>query len=285
MLTIFSESNTVTTLEFFIGNTPLVTLQRLAAPYPKVQIMAKLEGNNPGGSVKDRAAFGMFMGAESRQLLYPGVAIVEPTSGNTGIALAMLAARRGYQLTLVMPESMTMERRAAMLAYGAKLELTPADLGMEGAIDRAREMVKNGFGLMFDQFSNPDNWRIHYRTTGPEIWTDTNGQVSHFVSAMGTTGTIMGVSRALKERNPNVKIIGVHPEEGAKIPGIRRWPAAYLPKIFEPKRVDRILEVSEEESRVVMQRLGREEGIFAGLSGGGAVAGALQIAAECATLP
>ncbi|MEO5378371.1 MAG: cysteine synthase CysM [Magnetococcus sp. DMHC-6] len=265
-------------LESIIGATPLVDLDRMGRPFKGTRILVKLEGNNPGGSVKDRAALGMFMGAESRGELRPGMRIIEPTSGNTGIALAMIAARRGYAITLVMPENMTLERRQVMLAYGADIELTPAKFSMEGAIDRAREMVENEKSLMFDQFSNPDNWRMHYRSTGPEIWEGTGGRVTHFVSAMGTTGTIMGVSRALKERNNSIQIIGVQPAEGAKIPGIRRWPMEYLPKIFDPKRVDQVLDVTTEEAMEAMHRLAREEGIFAGLSSGGAVAVALRLA-------
>ncbi|MBF0137555.1 MAG: cysteine synthase CysM [Magnetococcus sp. DMHC-1] len=270
-------------LDACIGGTPLVDLDRLSAPFPQVRILAKLEGNNPGGSVKDRAALGMILGAEARGELRPGVRIIEATSGNTGIALAMLAARRGYPLTLIMPESMTIERRATMAAYGADFVLTPAAASMEGSIDRARDMVAQGEGIMLDQFSNPDNWGIHQRTTGPEIWRDTDGKVTHFISSMGTTGTIMGVSRALKARNPEIQIIGVQPEEGAKIPGIRRWPAAYLPKIFDSRRVDREMDVSEAESLEMVHRLGREEGIFAGISAGGAVAAAVRLAKECTT--
>lgn len=284
-------------LESFIGNTPLVELTRLgqrsqaispgekpvhhetSKAWPKqVRLLAKLEGNNPGGSVKDRAALGMFMGAKSRGELQDGVRIIEPTSGNTGIALAMIAARWGHPITLVMPTSMSVERRAVMAAYGAHLELTPKTAGMEGAIDRARAMVDAGEGIIFDQFSNPDNWKIHYHTTGPEIWQDTNGTITHFISAMGTTGTIMGVSRFLKEQNPSVQIIGVHPESGSKIPGIRRWPQAYLPKIFEPERVDQIMDVSSAEAQEITHRLAKEEGIFAGHSAGGAVAVALRLA-------
>ncbi|MBF0285102.1 MAG: cysteine synthase CysM [Magnetococcales bacterium] len=268
------------TLESCIGNTPLVELSRMGAPYRPVKLMVKLEGNNPGGSVKDRAALGMFMGAEARGELTPGVRIIEPTSGNTGIAMAMIAARRGYPITLVMPESMTIERRATMAAYGAHLELTPAGASMEGAIDRARAMVAAGEGIMFDQFSNPDNWRAHVRTTGPEIWEQTGGRITHFVSSMGTTGTIMGVSRALKERNASIQIVGVQPAEGAKIPGIRRWPKEYLPKIFDPKRVDRMMDVTDDDALETVKRLGREEGLFVGLSAGGAVAAALRLAAE-----
>ncbi|MBF0588243.1 MAG: cysteine synthase CysM [Magnetococcales bacterium] len=268
------------TLESTVGNTPLVDLPTISEPYQHVRIMAKLEGSNPGGSVKDRAALGMFLGAEARGVLVPGRRIIEPTSGNTGIALAMMAARRGYPITLVMPENMTMERRATMTAYGARLELTSEAGSMEGAIDRAHEMVENREGIMFDQFSNDDNWRAHYRTTGPEIWEATGGRITHFVSAMGTTGTIMGVSRALKERDDSVRIIGVQPDADSQIPGIRRWPLAYLPRIFEPKRVDDILDVSREQALDMTHRLAKEEGIFCGLSAGGAVAAAEQMASE-----
>ena len=268
------------TLESCIGNTPMVELARLTTPLPGIRILAKLEGNNPGGSVKDRAALSMFLGAEQRGLLKEGTRIIEPTSGNTGIALAMIAAGRGYEMTLVMPESMTLERRAVMAAYGAHLELTPAAAAMEGSIDRARAMVAAGEGIMFDQFSNPDNWRAHLHTTGPEIWRDTQGKITHFVSSMGTTGTIMGVSRALKKRNPTVQIVGVHPDADSKIPGIRRWPEAYLPKIFEPHRVDQVLEVSAHQARETTHRLAREEGLFAGHSAGGAVAAALNLAKD-----
>lgn len=267
------------TLETFVGNTPLVDLTRMTAPFRGTRIMVKMEGNNPAGSVKDRAALSLFSGAEARGILRPGMRIIEPTSGNTGIALAMIAARKGYRITLVMPENMTLERRAIMKAFGAELELTPEKGSMEGAIDRAHEMVEAGEGILFDQFSNPDNWMAHYRTTGPEIWQQTEGRVTHFVSAMGTTGTIMGVSRALKERNPAVRIIGVQPDAESRIPGIRRWPKEYLPKIFEPQRVDQILDVHEEEARETTHRLAREEGIFAGHSAGGAVAAAMRLAA------
>ncbi|MBF0349311.1 MAG: cysteine synthase CysM [Magnetococcales bacterium] len=265
------------TLEKCVGNTPMVELTRLT-PSREVRIFAKLEGNNPGGSVKDRAALGMFMGAEQRGEIQPGMRIIEPTSGNTGIALAMIAATRGYPITLVMPENMTLERRSVMAAFGAHLELTPESKGMEGTIDRAREMVAHGEGRMFDQFSNPDNWRAHQRTTGPEIWRDTQGQVTHFVSSMGTTGTIMGVSTALKELNPAIQIIGVHPDEHSKIPGIRRWPAAYLPKIYDPTKVDRVLDVSAQAAREMTLWLARKEGSFSGHSAGGAVAAAVDLA-------
>ena len=270
----------MSTLESTIGKTPLVELTKLGGEFPNVKIMVKLEGNNPGGSVKDRAALFMFLGAEKRGILRDGVRIIEPTSGNTGIALAMMAARRGYKITLVMPESMTVERRAVMTAYGADIELTSEAGGMEGTIDRAREMVAAGEGVLFDQFSNQDNWLAHVVGTGPEIRHQTGGAVTHFVSSMGTTGTIMGVSRALKEKNPAIQIIGVHPDEESKIPGIRRWPKEYLPKIFEPNRVDRIMDVSAEQAREVTHRLAKEEGIFAGHSAGGAVAASLALASE-----
>ncbi|MBF0295057.1 MAG: cysteine synthase CysM [Magnetococcales bacterium] len=271
------------TLEACVGNTPLVELTRLARHLPGIRLLVKLEGNNPAGSVKDRAALSLFEGAEARGILRPGMRIIEPTSGNTGIALAMIAARKGYAITLVMPENMTLERRSTMTAYGATLELTSEAGSMEGAIDRAREMVAAGEGLLFDQFSNPDNWRAHYRTTGPELWAQTAGTITHFVSSMGTTGTIMGVSRALKERNAAIRIIGVQPDAESRIPGIRRWPKAYLPKIFEPERVDRIIDVNEGEAREITLRLAREEGIFSGHSAGGAVAAALRLAGELTT--
>ncbi|MEO5367065.1 MAG: cysteine synthase CysM [Magnetococcus sp. WYHC-3] len=271
---------TMGSLEACIGNTPLVPLTRMVPTHWPVTILCKLEGNNPGGSVKDRAALGMFLGAEARGVLRPGVRIIEPTSGNTGIALAMLAARRGYRLTLVMPESMTVERRAVMAAYGADFELTPASASMEGAIDHARALVAEGRGVLLDQFSNDDNWLAHYRSTGPEIWQATDGLVTHVVSAMGTTGTIMGVSRALKERNPAVQIIGVQPDPQSQIPGIRAWPEAYLPRIFQRSRVDQVVEVSADAARETTLRLGREEGLFCGLSAGGAVAAALHVASR-----
>ncbi len=268
------------TLESCVGNTPLVDLTRLPRLFSGIRIVVKLEGNNPAGSVKDRAALSMFSGAEAKGVLRPGVRIIEPTSGNTGIALAMIAARKGYKITLVMPENMTLERRSIMTAFGARLELTPEVGSMEGAIDRAHEMVAAGEGILFDQFSNPDNWLAHYRTTGPEIWSQTEGKVTHFVSAMGTTGTIMGVSRALKEKNPAIQIVGVQPDADSKIPGIRRWPKAYLPKIFEPDRVDRIVDVNQEEAKEITRRMACEEGIFVGHSAGGAVAAALRLAQE-----
>ncbi|MGN7613229.1 cysteine synthase CysM [Magnetococcales bacterium HHB-1] len=266
------------TLESTIGNTPLVELNRIAKLAPGVRLFVKLEGNNPGGSVKDRAALRMIQGAETRGELGEGIRIIEPTSGNTGIALAMIAARKGIGLTLVMPESMTVERRSVMAAYGAEFVLTSAERGMEGAIDKAREMVAKGEGIMLDQFSNDDNWRAHYENTGPEIWRQTKRRITHFVSAMGTTGTIMGVSRALKERNPAIRIIGVHPDETSQIAGIRRWPKEYLPRIFDESRTDLVLDVSADEAVETTRRLAKEEGIFCGVSSGGAAAAAIRFA-------
>lgn len=260
-----------------VGNTPLVELRRVN-PNPRVRLFGKVEGNNPGSSVKDRAAMFMIEGAEKRGELKRGVRIIEPTSGNTGIALALMAAVKGYEIELVMPENSTAERIATMEAFGAKVTLTTADAGMEGAIDFAREQVAKCGVLMLNQFGNPDNWRAHYEMTGPEIWRDTNGSITHFVSAMGTTGTIMGTSRYLKEQNPSVRIVGVQPSEGAKIPGIRRWPKEYLPAIFEPERVDVIIDVSQEEAEDMARRLAREEGVFAGASSGGACAAACWLA-------
>jgi len=260
-----------------VGNTPLVELHRVN-PNPAVRMFGKMEGKNPGSSVKDRAAKFMIEGAERRGDLKPGVRIIEPTSGNTGIALAMIAAIKGLEIELVMPASATAERVATMEAFGAKVTLTPADAGMEGAIDFVREQVAKGGVLMLNQFGNPDNWRAHYETTGPEIWRDTNGTITHFVSAMGTTGTIMGVSRFLKEQNPKVRIVGVQPAENAKIPGIRRWPKEYLPAIFDPRRVDETLDVTEEEAEKMARTLAREEGVFAGVSSGGACAAACRLA-------
>ena len=260
-----------------IGNTPMVELSRLSER-PGVRLYAKLEGHNPGGSVKDRPALSMIEGAEARGELKPGVRIIEPTSGNTGIALAMIACAKGYDLELVMPAGSTAERVHTMRAFGAKVTLTPDDVGMEGAIDYARAEVQKGNAIMLDQFANPDNWQAHYRTTGPEIWRDTAGEVTHFVSSMGTTGTIMGTSRFLKEKSPDVTIVGVQPTDGSRIPGIRRWPAAYLPKIFEPARVDRIIDVSQRDSEEMARRLAREEGVFGGVSSGGAVCAALEVA-------
>lgn len=264
------------TLINFIGNTPLVEL-KLLNTNPNVKLLAKLEGHNPGGSVKDRAALGMIKGAIDRGELKPGIKLIEPTSGNTGIALAMIARLMNVEIELVMPENSTRERVLTMQAFGAKVILTSEKGSMEEAIDFAREKVAGGGYLMLNQFDNPDNPLMHYRTTGPEIWDDTLGQVTHFVSAMGTTGTIMGVSKFLKEKNNNIKIIGTQPKDGAKIPGIRKWPIEYLPKIFDENRLDDIIEVSDEEAKLMTQRLAKEEGAFSGMSSGGAVSAALRL--------
>jgi len=271
--------NDYPTLEAFVGNTPLVRLQRLC-DRPGNVVLLKLEGNNPAGSVKDRPAVGMIRHAEERGEIAPGDTLIEATSGNTGIALAMAAAMRGYRMRLIMPENMTAERRASMKAYGAELILVSKEGGMEEARDRALRMEAEGEGKVLDQFANPDNPRAHYEGTGPEIWRDTNGRVTHFVSSMGTTGTIMGVSRYLKERDQGIQVVGVQPSEGASIPGIRAWPEAYLPKIYEPERIDRIMGVSQEEAEEMTRALAREEGIFAGISSGGALAAALKLAGE-----
>jgi len=267
------------TIEATIGNTPLVRLQRLPGTTSNV-VLGKLEGNNPAGSVKDRPALSMIAEAERRGDIKPGDTLIEATSGNTGIALAMVAAIRGYRMILVMPESQTAERIQTMRAYGAELVLTPKAGGMEAARDIAERMRAEGQGTILDQFANPDNPLAHYRTTGPEIWRDTGGRITHFVSAMGTTGTITGVSRYLKEQKPGVVIVGAQPEEGSSIPGIRKWPPAYVPKIFEAKRVDRVENVSQAEAEDMARRLAREEGIFCGISAGGACAVALRIARE-----
>ncbi len=265
-----------------IGNTPLVELMRLGAP-TGVRLLAKLEGQNPGGSVKDRAAFGMIQGAIDRGIIKPGDRLIEATSGNTGIALAMVASSLGLRLRLLMPDDATDERVKTMRAFGAEVVLTPADRTIEHSRELAAAMVGAGEGTMLDQFGNPDNVRAHERGTGPEIWRDTEGTVTHFVSSMGTTGTIMGVSRALKERNAGVIIVGVQPTEGSSIPGIRRWSPAFTPKIFDPTRVDRIENVSQAEAVAMTRRLAKEEGIFAGMSSGGALAVALRLAAELET--
>jgi cysteine synthase B len=270
---------TYPTIEDFVGNTPLVRLQRLPGATTN-HILVKLEGNNPAGSVKDRPALSMIRRAEERGEIRPGDTLIEATSGNTGIALAMAAAIKGYRMILIMPENMSLERRALMRSYGAEIVLTPAEGSMEAAIDLARAMEGRGEGRILDQFSNPDNPRAHYESTGPEIWRDTEGQVSHFVSSMGTTGTIMGTGRYLKERNPAIQIVGVQPTDGAKIPGIRRWPAAYLPRIYEPARVDRILDVTQEEAEATTRALAEREGIFCGISSGGAVAVALRLSSD-----
>ena len=267
------------TLSDTVGNTPLVRLQRMPGETSNV-ILAKLEGNNPAGSVKDRPALSMIVEAEKRGQIKPGDTLIEATSGNTGIALAMVAAMRGYRIVLVMPESQSAERVQTMRAYGAEIVLTPKAGGMEAARDIAERMRQEGKGLILDQFANPDNPLAHYRGTGPEIWRDTDGRITHFVSAMGTTGTIMGVSRFLKEKNASIQIIGAQPEEGSQIPGIRKWPAAYLPKIFDARRVDRIEEVSQAVAEDTARRLAREEGIFGGVSSGGACAVALRVAEQ-----
>ncbi|MFP5440896.1 MAG: cysteine synthase CysM [Gammaproteobacteria bacterium] len=270
------------TIDECVGNTPLVRLQRIPAGvvHPSNRILVKLEGNNPAGSVKDRPALNMIMRAEERGEIRPGDTLIEATSGNTGIALAMAAAMRGYRMVLVMPSNQSEERRQAMSAYGAELVSVTPQQGMEGARDLAKQMEREGRGKVLDQFANPDNPGAHYRSTGPEIWRDTRGEVTHFVSSMGTTGTIMGVSRFLKEQNPEVQVIGLQPADGSSIPGIRRWPREYLPSIYDASRVDRVLDVSQAESEAMMRRLAREEGIFCGVSSGGAVAGALRVAAE-----
>ena len=267
------------TLETFVGNTPLVRLQRIPGKTTNV-LLAKLEGNNPAGSVKDRPALSMVMGAERRGAIGPGATLIEATSGNTGIALAMVAAMRGYRMVLVMPEHLSVERRQTMAAFGARFVLTPEKGGMELARDTAERMRDAGEGVILDQFGNPDNPLAHYAGTGPEIWRDTEGKVTHFVATMGTTGTIMGCSRFLKEKNPAIQVIGVQPKDGAQVPGIRKWPEAYLPKIFERPRVDRVIEVSQEESEEMTRRLAREEGIFAGISSGGGLAAAMKVAAS-----
>jgi cysteine synthase B len=265
------------TLESFVGNTPIVKLQRMQGIGTNT-ILAKLEGNNPAGSVKDRPALSMIQQAEQRGQIRPGDTLIEATSGNTGIALAMVAAMKGYRMILIMPAHMSDERRAAMSAYGAELVSVTQQQGMEGARDLAKTMEASGEGIVLDQFSNPDNPLAHYRTTGPEIWQQTQGQITHFVSSMGTTGTIMGTSMYLKERNPDIQIVGLQPQEGASIPGIRRWPEAYLPKIYDPQRVDLVLDIGQQEAEDQMRELAKSEGIFCGVSSGGAVAGALRVA-------
>ena len=266
-------------IEDFVGTTPLVRLKRLPGMTSNV-ILAKLEGNNPAGSVKDRPALSMISRAQSRGEIKPGDTLIEATSGNTGIALAMAAAVMGYRMVLVMPEHLSIERRQSMSAFGAQIILTPKEGSMEQARDVAESMRDEGRGIILDQFANPDNPLAHYLGTAPEIWRDTDGQISHFVSSMGTTGTIMGCSRYLKEKNSAVQIIGVQPEEGAQIPGIRKWPQAYLPRIYDPDKVDRIMLVSQAEAEDMTRRLASEEGIFAGISTGGALAMALKISDE-----
>ncbi len=260
----------------FIGNTPLVELKHINSK-PKVRLFAKLEGHNPGGSVKDRAAYGLIKGGIESGLIKPNSQLIEATSGNTGIALAMIARLFNLDIELVMPENSTKERVLTMRAFGAKVTLTPSEGGMEASIDYAKRKVLEEGYVMLDQFSNPANPAMHYKTTGPEIYRDTNGEITHFVSAMGTTGTIMGVSRFLKEKNPSIQIIGAQPSDNSKIPGIRKWPEEYLPKIFDKTRVDQIIEVSEEEARIMTKRLAKEEGVFGGMSSGGCVAVALKM--------
>jgi cysteine synthase B len=272
---------TYKTLEEAIGHTPLVRLQRVVSAEIVGRgnvILGKLEGNNPAGSVKDRPAISMIRGAEERGQIKPGDTLIEATSGNTGIALAMAAAIKGYRMVLIMPEDLSIERVQTMKAYGADLILTPKSGGMEFARDLALQMQADGKGLVLDQFANPDNPRVHYETTGPEIWEDTAGEVTHFVSAMGTTGTITGVSRFLKEKNPAVRILGAQPAEGSRIPGIRKWPEAYQPKIYEPSRVDELILVSQDDAEDMARRLAREEGLFVGISAAGACWAALQVA-------
>jgi cysteine synthase B len=266
-------------LEDFVGNTPLVRLKRLPGQTTNL-ILAKLEGNNPAGSVKDRPALSMIARAEERSEIKPGDTLIEATSGNTGIALAMAAAMKGYRMILVMPESQSLERRAVMKAFGAELVLVSKEASMEGARDLADQMERDGKGKVLNQFANPDNPRAHYEGTGPEIWRDTGGQVTHFVSSMGTTGTIMGTGKFLKEKNPRIQIVGVQPSPGSQIPGIRAWPKEYLPKIFDARQVDRVMEVSQVEAEDMTRRLARVEGIFSGISSGGATLAALRLSQE-----
>jgi cysteine synthase B len=272
--------NSYPSLSNTVGNTPIVQIKRLYADQRGNTILAKLEGNNPAGSVKDRPAFNMILQAELRGEIYPGDTLIEATSGNTGIALAMVAAMRGYTIKLIMPDNMTQERKDAMLAYGAELILVSRETGMEGARDLALSMAKKGEGFLLDQFSNPDNPMAHYLSTGPEIWQQTEQKVTHFVSAMGTTGTIMGTSMFLKEQSQSVQIIGVQPSEGSQIPGIRRWPIEYQPKIFNASRVDRTIDVKQIDAEETMRQLARKEGIFSGVSSGGCMHAALLLAEE-----
>jgi len=267
------------TIEDCVGNTPLVRLKRMPGVTSNT-VLVKLEGNNPAGSVKDRPALAMIEQAEARGEIKPGDTLIEATSGNTGIALAMAAAMRGYRMILILPENASIERRQTMCAFGAELQLVSKEAGMEGARDLAIAMEKQGVGKVLDQFTNSDNPEAHYRTTGPEIWRETEGKITHFVSSMGTTGTIMGCSRYLKEQNPAIQIVGVQPTEGAQIPGIRKWPEEYVPKICDPSRVDRMIYVSQQDAEETTRRLAREEGIFAGISSGGALWAALQVSKE-----
>ena len=269
----------IPTIEQFVGNTPLVRLQRLPGNTTNL-ILGKLEGNNPAGSVKDRPALSMIVEAEKRGEIKPGEILIEATSGNTGIALAMVAAMKGYKLKLIMPENMSLERRQSMQAFGAELILVTVEEGMEHARDLALQMQTDGKGKVLDQFANPDNPLAHYKTTGPEIWRDTDGKVTHFVSSMGTTGTIMGTSRYLKEVNSDIQIVGVEPSEGSKIPGIRKWPEEYIPSIFNADSVDKVIQVTQQEAEDMMRRLGKEEGIFCGVSSGGAIAAALKLSEQ-----
>jgi len=266
-------------IEDFVGNTPLVRLKHLPGQTSNT-VLVKLEGNNPAGSVKDRPALAMIAKAEARGEIKPGDTLIEATSGNTGIALAMAASMKGYRMVLIMPEHLSIERRQTMRAFGAELLLTPKAGGMEGARDLADKLVAEGKGIMLDQFSNPDNPAAHYEATGPEIWRDTEGRITHFVSSMGTTGTIMGCSKYLKEMNPDIQIVGVQPKEGAQIPGIRKWPAEYLPRICDFSRIDRMIYVGQTDAEETTRRLAREEGIFAGISSGGALWAALQLSQE-----
>jgi S-sulfo-L-cysteine synthase (O-acetyl-L-serine-dependent) len=271
------------TIEALIGNTPLTRLTRIpvaSGVHASNVLLGKLEGNNPAGSVKDRPAMSMISRAEERGTIKPGDTLIEATSGNTGIALAMAAAIKGYKMVLIMPEHLSIERRQTMRAFGAELILTPQKIGMEGARDYADSLQKERSGLILDQFGNPDNPLAHYMTTGPEIWRDTQGKITHFVATMGTTGTITGVSRFLKEVNPAIQIIGVHPADGSNVPGIRKWVPEYVPKIFDSRRVDRVIEVTQAESEEMTRRLAREEGIFAGISSGGGLVAALKVASE-----
>ncbi len=269
----------MSTILDLIGNTPLVELKNIPTN-KNVTIYAKLEGNNPGGSVKDRAAYGMIRHAIDNGDIKPGIKLIEATSGNTGIALALIASMFGVEIELVMPEDATRERVLAMKAFGAKVILTPRERAMEGAIDYTNEQVAKGGYHMLNQFANPNNPLIHYQTTGPEIWKDTNKKITHFVSAMGTTGTIMGISKYLKEQNKNIQIVGCQPTDGSKIPGIRKWPTAYLPKIFDATRIDRNIELSDNDAHIMAKRLAKEEGIFAGMSSGGAVHAAVEVSNE-----